>query len=54
MDGSAGQSKSDKPADEWLPLHVDFCWEFVSIQIAVRNRYERWVTAPEFHQSPDS
>ncbi|MFF0944420.1 excalibur calcium-binding domain-containing protein [Kocuria sp. CPCC 205300] len=47
VDGPANQSKSDKPADEWLPDNVDFHCEFVAIQIAVKAKYELWVTAPE-------
>ncbi|MFI7744632.1 excalibur calcium-binding domain-containing protein [Kocuria rhizosphaericola] len=47
VDGPTNQSKSDKPADEWLPPNVDFRCEFVAIQIAVKAKYELWVTAPE-------
>jgi hypothetical protein len=47
VDGPANQSKSDKPADEWLPDNGEFHCEFVAIQIAVKTKYELWVTAPE-------
>lgn len=47
VDGPTNQAKSDKPADEWLPPNVDFRCEFVAIQIAVKAKYELWVTAPE-------
>ncbi|MGQ1799115.1 excalibur calcium-binding domain-containing protein [Kocuria oceani] len=47
VDGPANQSKSDKPADAWLPPNVGFRCEFVAIQIAVKAKYELWVTAPE-------
>ncbi|WP_082697165.1 excalibur calcium-binding domain-containing protein [Kocuria rosea] len=47
VDGPTNQAKSDKPANEWLPPNVDFRCEFVAIQIAVKAKYELWVTAPE-------
>lgn len=47
VDGPTNQAKSDKPADAWLPPNVDFRCEFVAIQIAVKAKYELWVTAPE-------
>ncbi|MEX5236103.1 excalibur calcium-binding domain-containing protein [Kocuria arenosa] len=47
VDGPTNQAKSDKPADEWLPPNVGFRCEFVALQIAVKAKYELWVTAPE-------
>ncbi|MFE7628911.1 excalibur calcium-binding domain-containing protein [Kocuria sp. NPDC057446] len=47
VDGPANQAKSDKPADEWLPDNVNVHCEFVAIQIAVKAKYELWVSAPE-------
>ena len=47
VDGPTNQAKSDKPADQWLPPNVDFRCEFVAIQIAVKAKYELWVTVPE-------
>ncbi|MGQ1797423.1 excalibur calcium-binding domain-containing protein [Kocuria oceani] len=47
VDGPTNQAKSDKAADAWLPPNVDFRCEFVAIQIAVKAKYELWVTAPE-------
>lgn len=47
VDGPTNQAKSDKPADQWLPPNVDFHCQFVAIQIAVKTKYDLWVTAPE-------
>lgn len=47
VDGPTNQAKSDKAADAWLPPNVDFRCEFVAIQIAVKAKYDLWVTAPE-------
>lgn len=47
VDGPANQAKSDKPADAWLPANAGFRCEFVAIQIAVKAKYDLWVTAPE-------
>ncbi len=47
VDGPTNQAKSDKPASEWLPPNVGLRCEFVAIQIAVKAKYELWVTAPE-------
>jgi hypothetical protein len=47
VSGSANQQKSDSDAASWLPANRAFRCEFIAIQIAVKQRYELWVTAAE-------
>lgn len=47
VDGPTNGSKSDRDASEWLPPREAFACEMVAIQIAVKTRYDLWVTAPE-------
>jgi hypothetical protein len=47
VDGPTNQAKSDEAADGWLPPNVDFRCEFVALQVAVKAKYDLWVTAPE-------
>ncbi|MEX5255114.1 excalibur calcium-binding domain-containing protein [Kocuria arenosa] len=47
VDGPANGSKSDQEASRWLPPNRAFACEMVAVQIAVKSRYDLWVTAPE-------
>lgn len=46
-DGPANGAKSDSDAATWLPANKDFRCEYVARQIAVKARYELWVTSAE-------
>ncbi|MEX5297159.1 HNH endonuclease family protein [Kocuria sp. CPCC 205292] len=45
--GTVNASKSDSPADEWLPPEESFRCEYVATQIAVKAEYGLQVTAAE-------
>lgn len=45
--GPANQQKSDSDAASWLPANRAFRCEYVATQIAVKQRYELWVTQAE-------
>lgn len=47
VDGPANAQKSDADAATWLPQNKDFRCEFVAMQIAVKAKYDLWVTEPE-------
>ncbi len=47
VDGTANQSKGAGDAATWLPSNVAVRCEYVSRQIAVKARYQLWVTAAE-------
>jgi hypothetical protein len=47
VSGAANQQKSDSDAASWLPANRAFRCEFIAIQIAVKLRYELWVTSAE-------
>jgi hypothetical protein len=47
VSGPANQAKSDSDAASWLPANRAFRCEFVAIQIAVKARYNLWVTQAE-------
>ena len=46
-DGPANGAKSDSDAASWLPPNKAFRCEYVARQIAVKSRYQLWVTPPE-------
>lgn len=46
-DGPANGAKSDSDAATWLPANKTFRCEYVARQIAVKARYELWVTSAE-------
>lgn len=50
VDGEMNKAKSNFDASEWLPPRKDFHCEFVSIHVAVKYKYELWMT-PQEHQS---
>jgi len=47
VDGQANQQKSDGDAATWLPANKDFRCYYVSRQIAVKIKYQLWVTSSE-------
>lgn len=47
VDGPLNSSKSDGDAATWLPPTKSYRCEYVARQIAVKDRYDLWVTAPE-------
>ena len=47
VDGPTNGTKSDSPADEWLPPEESFHCEYVATQIAVKAQYDLSVTASE-------
>ncbi|MBC7869056.1 HNH endonuclease [Candidatus Saccharibacteria bacterium] len=48
VDGPANQQKSDGDAATWLPLNKPFRCQYVARQIAVKQRYDLWVTQAEY------
>lgn len=44
---SPNRQKGDKDAAEWLPAHEAYHCEYVALQIAVKRKYELWVTKDE-------
>ena len=53
VDGPANQQKSDADAATWLPQNKAFRCEFVSIQTAVKAKYELWITQAEYDAIQD-
>lgn len=47
VQGMANQQKSDGDAATWLPSNKDFRCEYVARQIAVKQKYDLWVTSAE-------
>lgn len=47
VSAAANQDKSDGDASEWLPENVAFRCEYVARQIAVKLKYQLWVTLSE-------
>lgn len=48
VDGPANQQKGDGDAATWLPANIAFRCEYVARQIAVKQKYELWVTRAEY------
>ena len=48
VDGAANQQKSDGDAATWLPSNKVFRCQYVARQIAVKLKYELWVTQAEY------
>jgi hypothetical protein len=48
VDGAANQQKSDGDAATWLPPNKAFRCQYVSRQIAVKQKYGFWVTQAEY------
>jgi hypothetical protein len=47
VDGKANMEKSDGDASAWLPSNKPFRCQYVSRQIAVKQKYSLWVTQSE-------
>lgn len=47
VDGPANNQKSDGDAATWLPPNKSFRCQYVARQIAVKAKYDLWVTPPE-------
>lgn len=47
VDGPANQQKSDGDAATWLPKNKAFRCQYVARQIAVKKKYDLWVTQAE-------
>jgi hypothetical protein len=47
VDGSANRQKGDGDAATWLPPNKSFRCAYVARQIAVKERYDAWITAAE-------
>ena len=47
VDGSSNASKSDGDAATWLPRNKSFRCAYVARQVAVKVKYNLWVTEPE-------
>lgn len=47
VDGQANQNKSDGDAATWLPPNKAFRCTYVARQIAIKKKYELWVTTAE-------
>lgn len=47
VDGSANQQKSDGDAATWLPPNKPFRCQYIARQIAVKQKYDLWVTQAE-------
>lgn len=47
VDGNINQAKGDGDAATWLPPQRSFRCQYVARQVAVKYRYNLWVTAPE-------
>ena len=47
VDGGANQAKGDGDAATWLPANKAFRCQYIARQIAVKAKYNLWVTPPE-------
>ncbi len=47
VDGPTNQKKSDADAATWLPPNRDYRCRYVARQVAVKQKYELWVTQAE-------
>ncbi len=47
VDGDANQAKGDGDAATWLPANKAFRCQYVARQIAVKSKYQLWVTQAE-------
>lgn len=46
-DAGANRQKGDGDAATWLPANKSFRCDYVSRQVAVKSKYDLWMTAPE-------
>ena len=47
VDGPTNGAKSDGDAADWLPPNTGYRCRYVAKQIAIKTKYELWVTQPE-------
>jgi hypothetical protein len=47
VDGPANNAKGDKDTADWLPPNTAYQCRYVAKQIAIKTKYELWVTQPE-------
>ena len=47
VDGPANQQKSDADAATWLPPNKAYRCQYIARQIAIKAKYQLWVTPPE-------
>ena len=47
VDGPANQQKGDGDAATWLPANKSFRCQYVARQLAVKMKYQLWLTSPE-------
>jgi len=47
VDGPANNAKSDADAATWLPPNKDYRCRYVARQVAVKQKYQLWVTQAE-------
>ncbi|WP_438873688.1 HNH endonuclease family protein [Streptomyces alkaliterrae] len=47
VEASANRQKGDSDAAEWLPANESYRCEYVALQIAIKQKYEMWVTPAE-------
>lgn len=48
VDGQANQQKGDGDAATWLPSNKSFRCQYVSRQVAVKYKYDLWITQSEY------
>lgn len=49
VDGPLNQQKGDSNAASWLPPNKQYRCAYVARQVAVKSKYELWVTQPEYN-----
>ncbi|GAB3964604.1 HNH endonuclease family protein [Streptomyces sparsus] len=47
VEASANRQKGDGDAATWLPEHKPFRCDYIALQVAVKQKYELWVTSAE-------
>ncbi|GAA1866917.1 HNH endonuclease family protein [Myceligenerans crystallogenes] len=52
-DGPANMGKGASDASEWLPENEGYHCEYIASQVAVKLKYELWVTGPEHEAMTD-
>lgn len=49
VDGPANQQKRDSDAASWVPANKPFRCQYVARQVAVKQKYNLWVTQAEYY-----
>jgi Protein of unknown function (DUF1524) len=47
VDGPTNNAKGDKDAANWLPPDIAYHCDYVAKQVAIKTKYELWVTSEE-------